>query len=154
MSDFEITREDQEILADLRAGLEQSDPVPADVAEFARAALTWRDIDAELAELDFDSSDQDQELSGVRSAVTARMLSFQVGGWMVDVEYDDPTGRLIGAVSPQEAFTVELHTAGAFYTVPSDEVGRFTAEGVGRGPLAMVLRFENGQVIKTQWVVL
>jgi hypothetical protein len=154
VSDFETTRDDNELLAALRHGLAQSDPVPADVAEFARAAFTWREIDAELAELDFDSIDDDKELSGVRSSLTARMLSFQAGRWMLDIEYDEASGRLIGAISPPDAYTIELHTAGAFFTAQSDEVGRFTAEGVIRGPLGMVLRFSDGQVIKTQWVVL
>lgn len=152
MSEFDKARED-ELVAGLRKGLEAGDPVPSDVTEFAKAAFTWRDIDAELAVLEFDSMDEDLP-AGVRSSATARMISFQVGQWMLDVEFDSASGRLIGAISPRASYSVELHTAGALFMVESDEVGRFEAEGVNTGPISMVLRFSDGLVVKTQWVVL
>jgi len=153
VNDFATSREDDQILARLREGLYQSDPVPSDVTEFAKAAFSWRNIDAELAELDFDSIDEDLP-SGVRSSTTARMVSFQVGKWMLDIEYDETLGRLMGHISPESQYIVELHTAGALFSVESDEVGRFEADGIAPGPLSMVLRFRSGEVIKTQWVIL
>ena len=153
MNDFATSKEDDQILARLREGLGQSDPVPSDVTEFAKAALSWRNIDAELAELDFDSIDEDLP-AGVRSSTTARMVSFQVGKWMLDIEYDDTSGRLMGQISPESPYTVELHTAGALFSVESDDAGRFHADGISRGPVSMVLHFRDGEVIKTQWVVL
>jgi hypothetical protein len=153
VNDFATSKEDGEILARLREGLWQSDPVPSDVTDFAKAAFSWRNIDAELAELDFDSIDEDLP-SGVRSSTTARMVSFQVGKWMLDVEYNETSRRLMGHISPESPYTVELHTAGALFSVESDEVGRFEAEGIAPGPVSMVLHFRDGEVIKTQWVVL
>jgi hypothetical protein len=153
LSEYETSREDQELLARLRDGLAESDAVPSDVTAFARAAFSWRSIDAELAELDYDTADGDLP-AGVRSSTTARMISFQAGQWMLDVEYDETAGRLLGHISPRGEFTVELHSAGALFTVRSDEMGRFEADGVNPGPLSMVLRFADGTVIKTQWVVL
>lgn len=153
MTEFTNTPEDARILARLREGLEQSEPVPTDVTEFAKAAFAWRYIDAELAELDFDSIDEEVP-SGVRSTGIARMISFQVGQWMLDIEFDEVTGRLIGQISPESSFMVELHTSGALFTVESDEMGRFSAEGISPGPLSLVLRFPDRSVIKTQWVVL
>jgi hypothetical protein len=147
------TSQDESLIAALRAGLDQSDPVPGDVTAFARAAFTWRDIDAELASLDFDSAESGQDV-GVRSSATARMISFQAGQWMLDIEYDEIAGRLLGVISPEAPFSIDLHTSGAFFTTESDPSGRFQAEGVSRGPLSMVLRFLDGQVVKTQWVVL
>jgi hypothetical protein len=153
MSEFNQSKEDEKLLAMLRKGLANSDAVPSDVAAFAKAAFTWRDIDAELAELDFDSADEEVP-AGVRSSTTLRMISFQAGQWMIDIEYDEAAGRLIGATSPPARYTVELHTSGASFTTESDDMGRFTADGIARGPLGMVLRFIRGQVVKTQWVVL
>jgi hypothetical protein len=153
LSEFNQSREDEKLLATLRKGLADSDAVPSDVVEFAKAAFTWRDIDAELAELDFDSADEDVP-SGVRSSTTLRMISFQAGQWMIDIEYDEAAGRLIGATSPPARYTVELHTSGASFTTESDDMGRFTAQSIARGPLGMVLRFTRGQVVKTLWVVL
>jgi hypothetical protein len=81
-------------------------------------------------------------------------MSFQAGRWMIDIEYDETAGRLMGATTPPGRYTIELHTAGARFTTESDDSGRFSAEGVVRGPLGMVLRFADGEVVKTQWVVL
>lgn len=153
MSEFKTSREEEEILARLRKALRSTDPAPSDIAEFAKAAFAWRDIDAELAELDFDSIEENT-LEGVRSTATGRMISFQAGQWMLDVEYDETAGRLMGHISPTASFTVELHTSGALFSVESDEHGRFEADGVAPGPLSMVLRFSDGSIVKTQWVIL
>lgn len=152
MSKHDETRE-SELIAALREGLAASDPVPSDVTEFAQAAYTWRDIDAELAEVEYDSAEEDLP-AGVRSSTVVRMMSFQAGRWMIDIEYDETAGRLMGATSPPARYTIELHTAGARFSVESDDSGRFTADEIARGPLAMVLRFAGGEVVKTQWVVL
>jgi hypothetical protein len=153
MDEFTTSNEEERLIARLRRGLEESEPVPTDVGEFARAAFSWRDIDADLAELEFDSVDEEQPV-GVRSSATARMVSFQAGQWMLDVEHDPIAGRLIGAISPRAEYRVELHTAGAVFTIASDDAGRFEADGVNAGPLSMILHFNDRQVIKTQWVVL
>lgn len=153
MSEFETSREDEMLIAGLRQGLSDSDPVPSDVTSFAKVAFAWRDIDAELAELEFDSITEDSP-TGVRSSATARMISFQAGQWMLDIEYDESSGRLMGAISPTAEYSVELHTSGASFTTTSDESGRFEADGVSPGPVSLILYFAGGEVIKTQWVVL
>lgn len=153
MTEFATTPEDARILAQLREGLGQSEAVPSDVIEFAKAAFAWRNIDAELAELDFDSIDEDLP-AGVRSVGTARMISFQAGQWMIDIEFDERSGRLMGQISPESPFTVELHTTGAHFSVESDELGRFTADGITTGPLSLVLHLPGGETVKTPWVVL
>jgi hypothetical protein len=152
MSKHDETSE-SELIAALRKGLAASDPVPSDATEFARAAFTWRDLDADLAELEYDSAEEEVP-AGVRSSTVVRMMSFQAGRWMIDIEYDETAGRIMGATSPPARFTIELHTAGARFATESDESGRFTADEVARGPLAMILRFSDGSVVKTPWVVL
>ena len=42
-------QEDETLIAQLRSALDQVDPVPADVTDFAKAALDWQNIDAVLA---------------------------------------------------------------------------------------------------------
>ena len=49
-------RDDEELLAQLRAAAGQADPVPPGVVEAARAALSMRALDAELLELTADSA--------------------------------------------------------------------------------------------------
>ncbi len=149
----EFTNNESELIEKLRRGLQESDPVPETVGEFAKALFTWRDIDAELAEMAFDSADEETP-SGVRSTAVVRMISFQAGQWLVDVEYDEAKGHLTGRISPDTQGTVELHSSGAHFAVESDKAGHFSFEGVGRGPVSLVIVFEKGQAVKTNWVIL
>ena len=144
---------DNEILDVLRKGLRQSDPVPSTVSEFAAALFTWRDIDAELAELTFDSVDE-STLAGVRSTSTARMISFEVARWTIDLEFNPATGFLMGSVSPESPLTVELHSRGAHFVMDLDDSGHFEFEGVASGPASLVFRFDDGEMVKTSWIVL
>jgi hypothetical protein len=144
---------DDELLAMLRTGLEESDPVPEDVIEFAKTALGWRQIDAELAGISFDS--EIEEPSATRSTATARMLTFTAGNWRIDIEYDEATQRLLGQVTPSRQVTVELHFAGGAVGLYSDPEGRFDFDGVLPGPVSLVIRTPgNLEVIKTEWTVL
>ena len=60
--------EEERLLAELRQFGRMLDPVPAQVLFAARGSLAWRRLDADLAELSFDSLvDGDLELAGVRS---------------------------------------------------------------------------------------
>src|SRR3954447_12070309 len=74
-----VTMDDDATLEELRALLTRMDPVPDRLDEAARAAFTWRTIDAELAELMADSADAlDESALALRSAtVGPRMLSFE-----------------------------------------------------------------------------
>jgi hypothetical protein len=144
---------DNEVLEILRKGMEESDAVPSTVSEFARALFTWRDIDAELAELTFDSVDEDVP-AGVRSSSTARMISFEVGKWTIDLEYNPATGTLMGSVTPGSPFSVELHSRGALFVEELDDMGRFEFEDVEGGPASLVFRSSDGEIVKTSWIVL
>lgn len=145
---------DEQLLSQLRDALDQADPVPTDVTEFAKAAFSWRDIEAELAEVSYDSSTEDVS-TGVRSTATARMLSFEAGRWSIDLEYNEATNRLIGQVEPGQRLTIELHFAGGAIGIYSDEHGRFDFDDVLPGPISLVIRTAGDlEVIKTEWTVL
>jgi hypothetical protein len=145
---------EERLMSLLQRGLEQSDAVPDDVNAFAKAAFYWRNIDAELAQLAYDSNDE-KAPAGVRSTATARMLSFQAGEWAIDIEYNSATSRLIGQVEPARQVTVELHVAGAVITTQTDELGRFDFDGVLPGPVSLVFRTSGDlEVVKTEWTVL
>jgi hypothetical protein len=148
----ELTSQQEENLVSLlRTGLDVSDPVPADVTDFAKAALSWRNIDAELAELSYDSS---EEPAAVRGVATARILAFESAEWMVDLEYDAFSGHLMGQIEPARHMTVELHVIDKVLSTESDDEGRFGFDGIDNGPVAFVIRIEGEQVVKTEWIVL
>jgi hypothetical protein len=142
------------VMSLLRQGLAEADPVPTDVIDFAKAALSWRTIDAELAELAYDSSEESTP-AGVRSLATARMLSFEAGNCTIDIEYNAATGRLIGQIEPARQVVVELHLAGGAVVTDTDDLGRFNFDGVLPGPVSLVFRTPGDlEVIKTEWTVI
>ena len=96
---------EMELLAAMRAAGTALDPVPDLVIEAAKAAWTWRTIDAELAELTYDSWTDDKELAGVRGAVAApssRLLSFEARDLAVELEIvvEGDRRRLVGQIVP------------------------------------------------------
>ena len=99
-------RTDDQLIATLGDAIIHADPVPEHVLAGARAAFTWRTIDAELAELVFDSAN---ELTGVRSEASPRQVTFQAPG--VEIEamvIDNGQRRIVGQLIPPTEATVQL----------------------------------------------
>ena len=77
---------DNELEAELRRLAADKEPVPAELVQAALDAFGWRDIDAELAELIYDSLADADEASLVRGSPGQRLVSFAVGGMTIDLE--------------------------------------------------------------------
>ena len=146
---------DDGLLAALRVAARALDPVPASVTDAAKAAFTWRTIDAELAALVYDSAEQ--ELAGVRGAPARRSLSFEYADVVVDMELDEGERTLTGQVAPPAVDWIELHQAesAAPVRVEADELGRFRMTGVRPGPFRLLCRFAASTpfpMLLTDWV--
>jgi len=147
---------DDEMLQRLGAATRAADAVPPEVLAAARASYVWRTIDAELAELTYDSSDG--ELVGVRGSSSIRSLTYEFGDSVVELEVDEVAGgkrRVTGQVAPWPVASIELHQAhGAEPLVlDADEHGRFRAEGVMPGPFRLLCRFTTAApMLLTDWV--
>ncbi|HEX2403521.1 MAG TPA: hypothetical protein VHM29_02380 [Acidimicrobiia bacterium] len=152
MSDS-ANQHEERLLSLLRTGLGQSDPSPADVSEFAKAALSWRTIDADLAQLSYDSSEDSNSVS-VRGVATSRRLAFESGELTIDLEHEPVSGHLLGQLEPAGRMTVELHVLDTVLVSESDELGRFSFDGIRSGPFALVIRLAGDEVVKTEWVIL
>ncbi|MGD9704327.1 MAG: hypothetical protein AB7Q42_21630 [Acidimicrobiia bacterium] len=148
------------LLDALRAALNTTDAVPAEVVAAAKAGFTWRTIDAELAELSYDSL-LATELAGTRGSVDTRTLSFEFGpiGIEIEVEDDGRSRRLVGQVAPGVPESIEIHHVDGvepLLTVP-DQHGRFRFAAIERGPVRLLLRFApaNGPaMLLTEWVTI
>ena len=77
MSAMPEVYDDEELLAVLRQALAERQAVPPEFVEAAKNAFAWHNIDAELAELTYDSSrDADQRRArGPRPRPSARSRS-------------------------------------------------------------------------------
>jgi len=135
-----------EIEDELRQAAELFDPVPAQLKRAAIAAYTWRTIDAELAELVFDSLDQPL---AVRSSDQPRLLTFRSNDLVVEVELD--ARNLVGRVSLPPVEVIVQHSGGEV-TVTADQLGRFTVRGLEPGPLRLRCRFDGDRSLVTDWI--
>src|SRR5207247_10887645 len=71
----------EKLLDELRSLVNRVDPVPEEVTKFADAALGWRRVDAELAELLSDTALESQAAAAaVRSGPRVRSLTFASRG--------------------------------------------------------------------------
>jgi hypothetical protein len=146
----DATPAEVEILEILGRALEHSDPVPISVTEAGKSAFTWLTIDAELAELVFDSARD--ELVGVRSEILAeRQLTFQSPNVEIEIMLVGDTRHLVGQLVPAQEADVTLITELESTDAKTDQLGRFDFTGVDPGRIRLQIRTAGGPSITTQW---
>jgi hypothetical protein len=143
---------DRQLLDQLRAALDETDPVPGTVVDAAKASLTWLTVDAELAAL---AADSDLAATGVRSVGDSRVLTFECSTGVVVIEISQYDGmrRLVGHAD-RRADVVIRHRGGSL-ELTTDEHGRFSAQGVQAGPVSLHCAFHDApdSPIVTSWVL-
>ena len=153
---WELWDDDDVLESELRRLATLADPVPAAVLEVAKAGLAWRTIDAELAELSYDSMLEGAG-AGARGGA-GRELTFEAGGFVVDLQVSDPAdpfdaGSLLGQLVPSQPAVIEIRTPTEVVEVTADGLGRFRAPHPGPGPISLRCRLgERGTTIATDWV--
>lgn len=152
MNDHDASADDR-LLEELQHALEVADPVPDDVLAAAKASFTWRTVDAELAELQFDSAVD--ELAGVRGDGGERQLTFRSGDVEIEVTvHGDRARRLTGQIVPPQPASVELRSEDAAIQVDADEYGGFQITNVPDGPVLIRITLEDGTSIATEATIL
>ena len=152
------TDPDAELIQELKDVLENTDPTPVGVTEFAKAALGWRRIDAELAELLADTALEESAL--VRSGESARRLTFRTDKLSIDVEVqvEDGAVRLLGQLAPPLAASVEVQSGdgSVLAAAACDELGRFRIilNQVERIRLRFLPQGEPDPPVETSWIAL
>jgi len=117
---------DEVLLAALHEAVADREAVPPAFVAAAKGAFAWHDIDAELAQLIYDS--QQEAAAGLRSeSASIRALSFASAHLSIEVEITG--GSLLGQLIPARPGTVEVQVLdGGTATVPVDEAGCFTVD--------------------------
>jgi len=131
--------EHERLLLELRAIVNQADPVPRAVIDAAIACFTWRTIDAELARIVFDSSVDQEALTAVRGGAESRLLTFEAPGLSVEVEVASvgPRRRLVGQLIPPQPARIEVRHAEGTLGVEADPLGRFHIAEVSTGLVSL-----------------
>ena len=145
---------DEAVFEELRGLIARTDPVPERLDEAARAAFTWRTVDAELAELMRDSAEAEElALRGVGTG--PRLLSFESPRLAIEAEVTvlgPRERRLVGQIVPPVAASLTLEQGGVRLTAQADELGRFMFDRVGAGPVRLRAALpDGGMEVATPW---
>jgi hypothetical protein len=130
-----------------------ADPVPPQVLLGAQAIWSWRTIDAELAELAYDSARDHAGAALVRSGGEQRTLTFESPVEpAVAIELGvlpRETCRVVGQiVPPQPAHGTVRHAEGE-EEILVDALGRFVVDDLPRGLVRFVFTIGEGDAART-----
>ena len=144
---------DDALLADLRAVLDEVDPVPAHVVAEASALFGLRRLDEQLAELVRDSAEDRGGLLAVRGEGDVRLISFETGPVTVELQVTErgPVRDLVAQVTGAVVVGADVETSAGRRAVPIED-SLFTAEGIPAGLLRLRLRTGTGRDLVTSWV--
>lgn len=147
-------RDDEKLLTVLREALAARDAVPRAFTEAARNAYAWHNIDAELAQLTYDSRRDTTRVAAVRSeSASIRALTFHSARFSIEVEITDD--GLLGQIIPPQRATVEIQTlAGQTSATRADDIGCFSIEPKPDTPFRMRLRAGEQPDVLTGWLTL
>jgi hypothetical protein len=146
--------DDEELMAALKEALASYQSVPPEFIEAGRNAFAWHNIDAELAQLTYDSAGHRETASSVRSEMASiRALTFTSAHLTIELEVSEDS--LLGQVIPARQGTIEVHTrAGVIATIPVDELGYFTARRPLDSPFRLHWQTSDSPDIVTGWITL
>ena len=145
--------DDEQLLAALRESLTAREAVPSWFVETGKNAYAWHNIDAELAQLTYDSSHDRNRAAVMRSeAASIRALTFTSARLSIELEVIE--GRLLGQIIPPQAGTLETHTTTGVTTSPIDEIGAFVVDPKPASPFRLRFRATDGTDVLTGWITL
>ncbi len=150
--------DDEMLERELSELLGRADPMPPTVLEAGRAALGWRRLDAELAELLADSALASDEPSLARGTeVPLRSVTFGIGRRAIDLDVDERgAGRTLrGQLSPPVQVTIEVQRQDGMTlaSVRADSFGRFVVELPSAGTIRLRLTGDPELgTIETAWI--
>ena len=146
--------DDEDLLAALRAALRARAEVPPEHVAAVKDVYAWHAIDAELAQLTFDSSREPDAVAATRSeSASIRALTFTSAHLTIEVEV--ASDSLIGQVIPPQEGDLEVQTRdGVTATVPVDGIGCFCVEPIPSGPFRLRYRNQLSTDVVTGWITL
>ncbi len=145
--------DDERLLVALGEAIKARQAVPSWFVETGKNAFAWHNIDAELAQLTYDSS-VDREVAVVRSETASiRALTFTSAHLTVELEVT--ASSVLGQIIPPRAGTLEIHTrAGDISTTEVDEIGCFAIDPIPDSPFRLRCRTADGTDVLTGWITI
>jgi hypothetical protein len=151
--------DDEALLAALRQALRARQAVPPEFVQAGQNAFAWHNIDAELAQLTYDSTRDTGNVPSTRTeAASIRALTFTSAHLTIELEVASDT--LLGQIIPTQTATIKVQTrAGAetalpAATLPADEIGCFSIRPIPAVPFRLHCRTAGGIDVLTGWITL
>jgi len=145
--------DDEQLLAALRDALGEPTAPPEFLAA-GKGAYTWRTIDAELAELTYDSAQESLAAAGRRASdASGRTLTFTSAHLTIELAATEDA--ILGQIIPMQPGLVEVQPGpekGA--ETQADAMGCFTVQPVPAGPFRIRCRTPEGVIAATEWLTL
>jgi hypothetical protein len=146
--------DDDRLLVALGQALRAREAVPSWFVETGRNAFAWHNIDAELAQLTYDSNEDRLQATVMRSETASiRALTFTSAHLSVELEV---TGNsLLGQLFPTREGELEIHTrAGEISMTDVDEIGCFSIDPIPESPFRLRCHTADGTNVLTGWITI
>jgi len=146
--------DDERLLAALKEALEADEAVPPEFIELGKKAYAWHNIDAELAQLTYDSSREPQAGLSLRAeAASIRALTFTSAHLTIELEVSEDS--VLGQVIPAQPGVVEIQgREGTTAAIEADDVGCFLIRPIPDSPFRLRFRTADGSDILTGSITL
>ena len=146
--------DDERLLTALSEALKARHAVPSWFVETGKNAFAWHNIDAELAQLTYDSNEDRREAAVVRSeAASVRSLTFTSPHLTMELEV--AASSVLGQIIPPRPGALEIHTrAGHISTTEMDEIGCFAVDPIPDSPFRLRCRTADGTDALTGWITI
>jgi hypothetical protein len=146
--------DDEELLTALREALSFRRAVPADFVDAGKHAFAWRNIDAELAELTYDSLTSVEDALSMR-AETASIRALTFTSPRLTIELEVVGDSLLGQIVPGQPAVITVQPrSGASTVVDVDDIGRFLMQPMPAGLFRLGCRTVTGMETVTGWITL
>jgi hypothetical protein len=146
--------DDDRLLGTLSLALKARQAVPPWFIETGKNAFAWHNIDAELAQLTYDSNEDRREAAVTRSETASiRALTFTSAHLSVELEV---TGNsLLGQLLPAREGELEILTsAGEISRTEVDEIGCFSVDPIPDSPFRLRCHTADGTDVLTGWITI
>jgi len=146
--------DDEEVLAALEQALRAQRAVPPEFIEAGKNAFAWRNIDAELAQLTYDSTlDPALEPSVRAEAASIRALTFTSAHLTIELEVAQDS--LLAQIIPAQTATIKIQPReGTETALVTDEIGCFSIQPIPVGQFRLHCHTAAGVDALTGWITL
>ena len=142
---------DDELLAELGDAVRGAAQVPPGFVAAGKAAFTWRNVDAEMAHLRYDSTTAPASTTTRSQTSRTRALTFSTAELTIELELT--SDGLLGQLVPPQPGEVQVQTrTGSTTTVQVDEIGWFAVRPVPAAMLRLRVEVAGHDPVLTEWI--